>query len=244
MRIRPWLLLNPAPTEGGNGSTQTTEATKPETASTTTTTTTTKADGFEALAAKHSNDGVGLARNLWDQLQAANAKVTELSGKVAPDGAVVLKGDQAKAWSKYTSLGKPEEIETALSEGTAAKGDLAKLNRRETIRTVAGVAEFDADVLTTLAGDLEFEVVDETVKGKTVKVAKVKAGETSTPLADYAATNWPKFLPSLKAGSTPAPKLGTPAPRNGTTTPARTLTTTSQGADEAPKERLIPFGRF
>lgn len=245
MRIRNRLLLNPAAVEGGNGSTTTTttEAPKTETASTTTTTAP-KNDGFEALAAKHSNDGVGLARNLWDQLQAANAKVTELNSKVAPEGAVVLTGDQVKAWNRYTGLGKPEEIETKLTEGTAAIEKVVKFEREKHIGEVAKLVGFDADVLGTLAKDLEFEIADETVKGKTVKIAKVKDGDKLTPLADYAATAWPKFLPSLKAGATQtALKLGTP-PNRPISGQGNQPVATSQGTESLPKERLIPFGRF
>lgn len=247
MRIR-FRLLNPTPVEGGNGSSTTTETTKPETTATTpatTTTTNSKADGFEALAAKHSNDGVGLARNLWDQLQAANAKVAELTGKVAPEGALVLKGDQAKAWNQYTALGKPEDLKTAIAEGTEAKGQVTKFNREKLVGQVARLAGFDPEVLTTLAGDLDFEIADETVKGKAVQVAKVKVGETSTVLGDYAAKNWAKFMPSLKPSSSTTPqKLGTP-PGRITGQINQPVVTQSEGpASQTPTRPVRLFGGF
>ena len=246
MRFR----LDPTPTEGGNGNgnTTTTETTKTE-ATTTAAATTTKSDGFEALAAKHSSDGVGLARNLWDQLQAANAKVTELTGKIAPEGAVILKGDQAKAWAKFNSLGKPEDLETRLNEGAAAIGKVAKHDREKHVGEVAKLVGFDADVLNDLAGTLEFEIAEETVKGKVEKVVKVKDGETSKPLAEYAAAKWPKYMPALKLSTTPAgPKLGTPpsrpiAGRIGQTA-AAVKSESIESETPVQRPRLIPFGTF
>lgn len=199
-----------------------------------------KPDGFEALAAKHSNDGVGLARNLYDQLQAAQSKVAELSGKLPGEGSLVLTAEQAKAWSKYSTIGKPDEVKAWLEEGNAAKGEVAKFAREKVVRTVAEVAGFDADVLATLAGDLEFEVADETVKGKTVKVAKVKDGDQSTPLDKYAEAKWGKFMASLKPSAAPKP-LGTPPSRIAATSATYRPNVTPQD-DGQPRPRIAPIG--
>ncbi len=219
------LLLDPTTTTEG-GSTTTAQTPPPEK----------KSDGFEALAAKHSSDGIGLARDLYGQLQAANARVSELSGKVPADGAIVLAGDDAKAWGKYRNLGKPDEIKTQLDEGTTARGEVAKYARERAVSTVAKAAGFDPDVLGTLAGELEFEVADETVKGKPAKVAYVKDGDKKTPLDKYAEANWPKFLPSLRQAEAPKP-LGTP-PGRSTTLPR------PEPQGERAKERILPLGRF
>lgn len=231
MRVYRLLFDPTAPTEG-----VTPPATPPAP-------TTPKSDGFEALAAKHSNDGIGLARNLFDQLQAANAKLSEISGKVPGEGSLVLTAEQAKAWSKYSTLGKPDEVKAWIEEGNTAKGEVAKFAREKVVRTVADVAGFDPDVLATLAGDLEFEIADETVKGKTVKVAKVKDGDQSTPLDKYAESKWAKFLPSLKPSTAPKP-LGTPPSRlAATTTQAHrpNITPDPEGNGQI-RDRILPIG--
>lgn len=216
------LFLDPTPTDGNGDGKPPAEKPRP--------------DGFEALAAKHSSDGIGLARDLYGQLQAANAKVSDLSAKVPADGAVILSGDDAKAWAKYRGLGKPDELKTQLEEGASAKGQVARFAREKVVSSVAKAAGFDPDVLATLAGDLEFELADETVKGKLAKVAYVKEGDKKTPLDRYAESAWPKFLPSLRQAE-PARPLGTP-PGRATALPK------AEPQGERTRERILPLGRF
>jgi len=217
------LFLDPTTTEGGSTTTaQTPPAEK-------------KSDGFEALAAKHSSDGIGLARDLYGQLQAANARVAELSGRVPAEGAVVLAGDDARAWGKYRGLGKPDELKTQLEERAELSGKVSRFERAAVISAVAEASGFNAKVLGTLAGDLEFEVADETVKGKPIKVAYVKEGDKKTALDKYAESNWGDFLPSLKPASASKP-LGTP-PGRSTTLPKPD----AEGERRTPA-RIAPMG--
>lgn len=217
------LLLDPTPTDGNGETKPPAPPEKP------------KPDGFEALAAKHSSDGIGLARDLYGQLQAANARVSELSGKVPADGAIVLAGDDARAWGKYRGLGKPDEIKTQLDERAELSGKVTRFERAAVISAVSEASGFNAKVLGTLAGDLEFEVADETVKGKAIKVAYVKDGDKKTPLDKYAESNWGDFLPSLKPAAA-AKTLGTPPGR--ATPPAKP----DPEAERRTPARIAPMG--
>lgn len=160
--------------------------------------------GLQALLARNNNDAMGVAgllfsenyqyreqiRQLKEQLQAAQAK---LPG----EGTVVLTAEQAKAWAAYQGLGTVEVITQGLKDRDTAQGELTTLRKAATLRDVAAAHGYDADVLQTLGGGLEFELRDVTADGQTRKAAFVKEGQTQVRLDEYAAQKWAKFLPSL-----------------------------------------------
>jgi len=169
------------------------------------------------LIAKHGDENKAIHILLKEnhQLRAKNSK---LKGNTVPEGAKVLQGDDAKAWDAYTALGKPDFLKTSLEEGTRAREELGGLRKAELHRTVAGALGFKESVLSTLIqkDNLNIEVKEETVNGKTVKVPYAKGVDASKPeeltkLSDYATAKWADFIPSLKVDTTPArPTLGTP----------------------------------
>lgn len=216
------ILLETAATETtGGGSTETPPAPKPaETAPPDTA-------AAEKLIAKHGSAAEAV-RELMKDNHSVREKNRELSAKV-PEGAVVLKPEQAKAWEAYRQLGEPAELKTAKEERTAFANEVAGFKRRDIHAEAAAIADggkgYKASVLNRLAEQdgITIEVVNEQKDGKPVKVARVKDGETTTPLDQYAASKWADFLPALKgsgqattqtrAGGTPPPASGPGMPR-------------------------------
>lgn len=129
------------------------------------------------------------------KLRERKEEVAELLAQVPAEDAIVLGVDDAVSWKLYQALGKPEAIQTSLTAHETLSAKMTGMERDVALRVVAEASEYDFDVLSTLAGELEFAVSD----GENGKVILVKLdGGTSQPIADYAETNWKKFLPSLQ----------------------------------------------
>lgn len=213
------ILLNQAPVEGGGNPPPTpTPAPAPSTDK--------GADltkALEGLLAKHGDPNAAL-RVLLSENYEAREKNRELKAKVPAADALVLDAEKAKLFASYQALGSPEDIKGGLTERDEYKTKVTAHERAAEIATVAKLAEFDPEVLTTLAGDLQFSVEDAKDKaGKPIKVPHVKDGDKTVPLADYAKSRWEKFLPSLKPTATKAPAGGSP-PVNGYQSPRPTIT--------------------
>ena len=161
--------------------------------------------GLQALLAKANGDAMGVAGLLYsenfqyrEQLRQLKEQLTAAQGRVPGEGAVVLTPEQAKAWAAYQALGTVEVITQGLKERDTAQGELGSLRRATTLREAAETCGFDADVLGTLAGGLEFVLQDVTVDGKTVKAAFVKDAQgAQVRLEEYARQKWEKFTPAL-----------------------------------------------
>lgn len=215
------LLLDPQGGEGGDG----TPAPAP------------KADDFDdraavqGLLAKHGDAERAMGYLLRDN-QGYRRRNADLKAKLPPEGAVVLAGDDARAWEEYRSLGKAGDLKQALAERDQVKADLDGLRRAEVCKQAAEAHGYEPKVLARLIAQdgLHIEVKDEQVKGKPARVAVVKHAddqgkEHTTKLPDYAAKAWPEFLAALahKAAGPPpgtpprAPAAGPPPPTRGTT---------------------------
>lgn len=145
-----------------------------------------------------------------DNRQYRQEKIPELEKKIPGEGAVVLTGDEAKAYpalKELTSFGTAAEIKAKLDQGETNSAELADLKRKESVRLAATAAGYKDSVLLKLPGaeKLKFETKQETVnedgKTKQVDVAYVTgSGEGATPqkLTEYAEKEWSDFLPSLK----------------------------------------------
>lgn len=209
---------------------------------------------------RYSGNAVTMAQKLADmqnerfedrqKLRDRDARIKELEAKQTPDGAVVLTGDDASRWQAYTALGlKPEEVKTRLEEGDAARDKAAKLERNETLRTVATAAGFKPEGLQDfdqLAGGLTYTVKDvqETQNGKTVTVKRafVQADGKDTPLDEYVTQTRPHLLPALKTEATapqPAPHGTPPRDRPRGTPPADQ----QKNQDEAARQAQAPIYR-
>ena len=161
--------------------------------------------GLQALLAKANGDAMGVAGLLYsenfqyrEQLRQLKEQLQAAQGQVPGEGAVVLTPEQAKAWTAYQGLGTVEVITQGLKERETALGELGSLRRATTLREAAETCGFDADVLGTLAGGLEFVLQDVTAEGKTVKAAFVKDAQgAQVRLEEYARQKWEKFTPAL-----------------------------------------------
>lgn len=213
------ILMEPAATEtaGGGGTETATAPAKPAEA------TPPDLKAAEQFVAKHGSAAEAV-RVLMGENYSHREKNRALEARV-PEGAVVLKADQAKAWEAYRQLGEPAELKTAKEERTTFAARVATFEREKVHAAAAEVTGFKPAVLNKLAEQdrIEIEVVDEQGKdGKPVKVARVKDGDKTTALDQYAASKWADFLPALKggdgkgaarAGGTPPPSVGSPPPR-------------------------------
>jgi len=161
-----------------------------------------------ALIAEHGDAKAALqtlARER-NEARAENAKLRKSNRELkdrAPDGSVILKGDDAKAWGQYKELGTPEDLTKALEQKGELEKQEAKRAKSEARADAAEAIGWKAGALEKIAGvdDLEFELREETVEGEQVKVPYVKGGEVGdTPkrLEDHAKEAWSDLLPALK----------------------------------------------
>lgn len=177
--------------------------------------------GGDALAAvvkllDEAHDGREERRVLRVELDGLKAKL--------PEGAVILTGDDAKAWPAYTALGKPDDLAATVATGKTASEQLAAIDAQKTLDEAATLTGLKAKPLAGLLKAHDRRVVVEDVTGEDGKVSRVAmvkplSGEgESKPLADFAATDLADYLPALKADGT-----------SGTTTQTQTTSTTAAG---------------
>jgi hypothetical protein len=130
----------------------------------------------------------------------------ELRRKQAPDGGLILTGDQRKAWEAYQQLGKPDELKPLLEQGKKDRERVQQVEKTEQLTRVAQAAGWDLGAfrdLDTLAGGLEWTV--QTIKdkdGNDVQQVTVKDGQTTRDAVAFAEERWAKFLPVLQASET------------------------------------------
>lgn len=164
------------------------------------------------LLGQYSGDAARMADKLADALndnyalrnkrRDLEAEVAALRGKQTPEGATVLTGDDAAAFAAYRALGAPADVQAKLVERDTLAGQVAEARKREHLAAVAQAAGFKPNVLARFYGDREYELRDQTIDGKAVKVAFVKDdGGTFRPLAEYAEAEWADELPALRAAT-------------------------------------------
>lgn len=135
-----------------------------------------------------------------DRLRQTEQQLRDLQGRLPGEGAVVLAPEQAQAWQSYQALGQPDEVQQRIA-------DYSRLQREAHFRDVAEAHSFNPVVLAGLPGaaDLTIEIGEETLNGKTSRVAYVvQADGKKIALPDYAAQTWGPFLPALQAGGAAA----------------------------------------
>lgn len=134
-----------------------------------------------------------------EQRRELQEQVKALTANQRPDGATILTGDEATAYAAYVALGKPDELQAALTERDTLAGEVKTAKRDSLIREVAQVAAYNPAVLTKLGGDLDFQIKTVTEGDTTTKAAYVTTAQGEQPLAAYAAAQWGDFLPALAA---------------------------------------------
>lgn len=174
------------------------------------------ATGSDPLAAfqnllSRSSDAAALARQLFEENYRYRTELRDLQGRLPAQGAAVLTPEQAQAWAAYQQLGAPADVQQTIAAHGTLKRDLE-------LRDVAAAAGYaGVEVLRTIAGDLAFEVKDETKDGKAVKTVYVKEKDgQAMPLETYEAQKWAAFLPALRPAAAAA---AAGAPSTGATNP-------------------------
>ena len=154
-----------------------------------------------------------------DRAKALEAEKAELAERVPPDDALVLTGDDARAYAAYQELGTPDVLTVKLGDYDRANAEAQALKRRALVDQVARDPQnetayrFKPSVLERLLGDA---ILVRTDKGDIVKV-----GDTEKALDKWLTEDQADFLPALQVVN------GTPAARQAgdRRTPAPTITT-------------------
>lgn len=200
-----------------------------------------------ALASHHRNP-VKIAKVMQREIDRLTALVER---GATPAGAVVLTGDQAKAWTAYQALGKPEDLSALKGERDTLKTTLAERDASEKRLSAADSAAealgWNSKATRRLVADqkLTLEMRETEVDdGKGQKVKKpmpfVLSGEGATakaePLADVITKEHDVYLPALTASATPTTPQPSPASRYPVTPPAPTNGGNGQGDKERASE--------
>lgn len=150
--------------------------------------------------------------SLRDQRRELKRQLADLGTKVPGEGSVILTAEDAAALDAYRALGATADLQTALSERQTLAETLAARDRQDALRSAAQAMAYDADVLTTLAGDLPITVreIGDGKEKKPVAFISDAAGKEYR-LDAYAADHWAKFLPSLAPKNAPGDGVGSPA---------------------------------
>lgn len=200
------------------------------------------------LASKTVTDLASKVAALEFDLKAKRSELDTVKTQLPPEGSVILKGADKDRWEAYTALGKPDELQAALTERDTLNAEKVKRERQDSINQAAEAAGYKANVLGKLNGidAVSFEVREIEAEGQKVKKAFVKDAEgKETPLSDYVSANFADFLPALTK-PTEAPKPTTAAfPKQeaggGKAAPASPVQARIQARQEAAKAAPDPF---
>jgi hypothetical protein len=206
------ILLNNDPTDGGGGSPSEptgspTPGTPPAPES--------KAPSLDDMRQKIEERGVEGAAKMLLELAEDNfkyrSKLRDLEGRL-PEGAVVLKGDDAKAWQTYRDFGRPADIKAAMEERQNLASWKRDRERSDTVAQCATLHGYKASVLERFAKADGLSIVIDTLDQKTKDGKPVQKGfvvtrgddgqETRTSLDEYAERHWTDGLDALKEAPT------------------------------------------
>lgn len=154
------------------------------------------ADRASQLAAKH--DALKLALMVIKR-EGENARyrdeIRTLKERTLPDGAAVLQGDDLTRWTRYQELGTPDDLQTRLAERDTLADRLAAHDRAATVRKVAELTGWKADVLADVGANVAYEIREIDEQGQKVEKAFVKKDEGDpVPVEQH----FQKLLPALQ----------------------------------------------
>lgn len=163
-------------------------------------------------------------------------QLAEAQKKIPAEGALVLTGDDAKAWETFKALGKPDEVAAAVKKAGELEGEIVTIRTDEKIRDAAAAMGWKFNVLKDRdpSRELAYEVkIEKDDRGQDAKRVYVKAKDGQTKLLDeYAKEHWGDYLIALAdtGGAQPGQPVqrtaGIIVPPQG---PARTVTTAQGG---------------
>lgn len=180
------------------------------------------AAGFQALLDAHKQDALGVASKLFDDNFQLREKNRELKKQVPADGAVVLVGDDAKAWEAFKAVGiKADELQSTIDKVAALEKENKDLASMENLREIADLGlEGSKLKLSVLKDQLSGRFPDAVISfktekdadGKEAKVAYIKktADAAETKFEDFAKADLADYLPSLKVSDEANPQQKVP----------------------------------
>lgn len=178
----------------------------------------TVAQGLQNLLTRHNNDAMAVVSVLYHDNYQLRDDNRILKGKVPADGALILTGDDAKAWADYQQLGKPDDLRKTISDKDKLQGELGTLQRDGVLRDVAEAAGYKFTVLKDLdsKAKLSYAVKEIEQDGKKVKAVSVTPeGGQEQALEAYATATWADYLPALRTTAQAAPGTRYPAQNAG-----------------------------
>lgn len=171
-----------------------------------------------------SGDAAKVVEELLRENHGYREKNRTLKGRLPGEDAVVLRGDDAKRYKLYQSLGDdPKAIGEALQAGRAAIDERDGLIRERDYSRAARLGGMKEGPFKRLAASEKLNVVikDEMKNGKEVEAAYVIDDKgKEIPLADYAEAHWGDFRESLGLAE-PKRKVGMPGRASDNTPPPR-----------------------
>lgn len=174
---------------------------------------------IENLVSKHGSE-TGAIKTLLDENRKYRDRIRDLKTELesakagaVPDGAVVLSGDDLKAYEALKALGDAKSISDAIEAGKAAQTELGAYRRTEKRTKAARIAKANADVLATLDRDgIDYDVEGDGDEAAAIIVTKNGEEEVRTPFWEFVDATWPALKTALaQEGTTPAPAPRFPA---------------------------------
>lgn len=135
-----------------------------------------------------------------ERIRALEAEKADLTAKLPAEDAVILTGDDAKAWAAYQELGKPDLLKVKLDDYDRATSEAAALKRRDLVDKAARDPQdetryrYKPSVLERLLTDASLQAGKD---GYTVKT-----GDTEKPLEKWLEEDQADFLPALQTAPT------------------------------------------
>lgn len=169
-----------------------------------------------------------------EKIRALEAEKADLTGKLPAKDAIVLAGDDAKAWTAYQELGKPDLVKVKLEDYDRATAEASTLKRRELVDKAARdpkdetAYRFKPSVLERLLADTTLKTND---KGDEYLV---KVGDTEKPLEKWLEEDQADFLPAVQVTPNGTPAVKQPGAR----------TNQTQLTPEQLKERKLASGEY
>lgn len=178
----------------------------------------TVAQGLQNLLTRHNNDAMAVVSVLYHDNYQLREDLRNTKGKVPAEGALVLTGDDAKAWTDYQQLGKPDDLRKTIGEKDKLQGELGTLQRDGVLRDVAEAAKYKFAVLKDLDGKAKLSYTIKEVEqdgAKTKAVFVQPEGGQEQALEAYATATWADYLPALRTTVWTVPGTRYPAQNAG-----------------------------
>jgi hypothetical protein len=145
----------------------------------------------------------------------SETEIDRLSGLIPPTGAIVLTGDDAKAYTDYKALGTPADLKKQIDELPTLRTKISDSDTKSAGEQAAQLLGWNRAATTAAIADKKLVVsfvAGKDAKGADIKIPHVRPASDDkavpTPLADYVKANAEYLMPSLTAKDAAA--TGTP----------------------------------